>query len=331
MSKTLPDKEIKNLIGSVILGANADLINPNGIQLRLGESVLFHSTNEEKKLKAGHFLKVSPGESLIFSSLEKLDFSKATVQAHYPNCALMALITPTTTMMREGIAQVSSKIDPGFKGVLNWSLRNCASKDLTLQHAEPIFKLTFMLLSEAEHPESLYGDRKNDAYQHTSGIARSNRRLPTDIPKEKLIQSSFEKLDPRKRLEEAGYPFNHIGRELIELHGSFETVSKDVLLLKDQFNKMSDKLSEKIDEESNRLKESIQDLKAYLTERIDYVFSNRFNKSLGILIAAISLLLSLYLFIDAYSITQKQTAGILLLVAVIIALGTFYFYRKSNH
>ena len=118
---------------------------------------------------------------------------------------------------------------------------------------------------------------------------------------------------------------------IIGVHGSFETVSKDVLLLKDQFNKMSDKLSEKIDEESNRLKESIQDLKAYLTERIDYVFSNRFNKSLGILIAAISLLFSLYLFIDAYSITQKQTAGILLLVAVIIALGTFYFYRKSNH
>jgi len=35
---------------------------------------------------------------------------------------IMGLITPTTTMMREGISQVATKIDAGFKGRdLLWS------------------------------------------------------------------------------------------------------------------------------------------------------------------------------------------------------------------
>ena len=36
---------------------------------------------------------------------------------------LMALITPTTTMMREGAMNVTTKVDAGFVGQLNWGLR----------------------------------------------------------------------------------------------------------------------------------------------------------------------------------------------------------------
>src|ERR1017187_4625317 len=55
MARILSDREIKKLIGSVIIGANASLINPNGIELRLGNEVRFMSTGEKMKIPAGHF------------------------------------------------------------------------------------------------------------------------------------------------------------------------------------------------------------------------------------------------------------------------------------
>ena len=61
--------------------------------------------NEEKELGADMFLKVLPGESVTISSFEQFDFTKEAIGKVFPGCDLMALITPTTTMMREGIAQ----------------------------------------------------------------------------------------------------------------------------------------------------------------------------------------------------------------------------------
>ncbi|MGH9426072.1 MAG: hypothetical protein ACRD2L_07200, partial [Terriglobia bacterium] len=134
MAKILADRDIRNLIGSVLINADPDKINPNGIELRLGKDVLFHSTGEEKELSAGLFLKVSPGETVSISSIEQIDFRPSTAQAVFPRCMLMGLITPTTTMMREGISQVATKIDAGFRGTLNWGLRNGSTKDLILQY-----------------------------------------------------------------------------------------------------------------------------------------------------------------------------------------------------
>ena len=62
------------------------------------------------------------------------------------------------------------------------------------------------------------GERDGDRYQHTEGIKLSGRRLPADIPKSKLVEfESVTKLDPKKQLREAGYPFDHIGSELIRM------------------------------------------------------------------------------------------------------------------
>src|ERR1051326_7133359 len=120
MAKILADHEIKRLIGDVIVNGDAKLLNPNGIELRLGKNVRFHSTGDERELSAGQYLKVSPGETVIISSLEQIDFTAPTTQKHFKDSMLMGFITPTTTMMREGISQVSTKIDAGFRGNLNW-------------------------------------------------------------------------------------------------------------------------------------------------------------------------------------------------------------------
>src|SRR5207302_3715676 len=135
----------------------------------------------------GMFLQVNPGETVIISSVETIDFTADTVRGVMPDIMLMGLITPTTTMMREGISQVATKIDAGFKGILNWGLRNGSIQKLTLQYGEPIFKLTLLALDKDESPEVAYGSSGKDSYQNTDGIARSNRRIPADIPKSKIV------------------------------------------------------------------------------------------------------------------------------------------------
>src|SRR5258708_13841900 len=203
MAKILADRDIKRLVGHVLVDVDGRLLNPNGIELRLGKHVRFHSTGEEKELGPGMFLQVNPGETVIISSIETIDFTAETVQAILPNVMIMGLITPTTTMMREGISQVATKIDTGFKGILNWGLRNNSIQKLILQYGEPIFKLTIWALDPTETPDSPYGARERDTYQHTEGIRHSERRIPVDIPKSKIVSSSFERLDPKKQLKEA--------------------------------------------------------------------------------------------------------------------------------
>ena len=43
MAKILADKDIKKLLGTVVLEADSDRINPHGIEIRLGKHVLFQS------------------------------------------------------------------------------------------------------------------------------------------------------------------------------------------------------------------------------------------------------------------------------------------------
>jgi len=185
--------------------------------MRLGKHVYFQTTGEDRELGPDSFLKVRPGESVLISSYEDFRFSKETIQHIFPNCDLMAFITPTTTMMREGIMQAATKVDSGWNGHLNWGLRNSSIKDFLLGFREPIFKLTIFLLEGEEVPDIPYGQRTSDLYQGTQGILKSSRRIPVQIAKSKLVESSIERVDPTRQLQEAGYPFSHIGTELTNL------------------------------------------------------------------------------------------------------------------
>lgn len=328
MAKILADRDIRNLIGSVLINADPDKINPNGIELRLGKDVLFHSTGEEKELSPGLFLKVSPGETVSISSIEQIDFRPSTAQAVFPRCMLMGLITPTTTMMREGISQVATKIDAGFRGTLNWGLRNGSTKDLILQYGEPIFKLTVFLLEADEAPEVPYGDKATDHYQDTAGIVRSARRLPANIPNSKIVSSSFEKIDPKRQLREAGYPFDHIGSELTMLHGKFELVSKDVLLLKDQFEKRTSELSGKIEAETRTLSEKLEESRRTLLERVEVLFDRKFLRIIGIIIGAGPIMYGGVTFLRGAAVGENVVAFVAMVVGAIILLVTYALSRR---
>ncbi|MGH9816712.1 MAG: hypothetical protein ACRD6I_11595 [Candidatus Acidiferrales bacterium] len=124
MAKILADHQIRNLLGSAILNASPDCVRSNSYELRLGKKVRFDSTSEEFDIPDGHFLEIPAGEFITIASLEKLDFSREALDALQRKSQITALITPTTTMMREGFLFTTTRVDPGFRGVLNWGMLN---------------------------------------------------------------------------------------------------------------------------------------------------------------------------------------------------------------
>jgi deoxycytidine triphosphate deaminase len=309
MARILPDKDIRKLLGTVILDADERRINPNGIEIRLGKHVLFQSTDEEKELGPDLFLKVLPGESVTISSFERFDFTSEAVHKIFPGCNIMALITPTTTMMREGIMQSSTKVDSGWAGTLNWGLRNSSIRDFILGYCEPIFKLTFFLLEGDEIPDVLYGDRPEDRYQNTDGIMRSTRKIPASISAKRTVSSTMEKLDPQKQLREAGYPFSHISQELTELHGNFVAVSNDVLLLRTAITDETKKLSGKVDDSQKNV-----------LEKVESLFNVKFAQAIGVIIGCIPIMYGAFIFLKG----QGISGSLLGWVSIIAGLGILF-------
>lgn len=301
MARTLADHELRKLLGTVIQDADDKLLNPNGIELRLGQSVRFLSTGERKMIPEDGFIQVQPGETALIASLEKIDFSKPTVQQHFPHCMIQGWLTPTTTMVREGQMQAATKIDAGFKGQLNWGFRNSSYYDFTLGRGESIVKLTLELLEGAEVPEHEYGQRPNDRYQDTEGILISARKIPADIPKDRLVRSTFDKLDPKKHLREAGYPFNAIGSDLIQLHEKFEIVSGEVRAL-----------TEKIDSETKSIMKKMDETKIWVADHFDHLFTKKFIAIVAALTAIVSILYASLGFLQGWGLKQPILALIAL-------------------
>jgi len=319
MAKILADRDIKKLLDTVILNADPERINPNGIEIRLGKHVLFQSTDEEKELGPGMYLKVLPGESVTISSFENFVLTDETIGKIFPGCDLMALITPTTTMMREGIMQAATKVDSGWQGTLNWGLRNSSIRDFVLGYGEPIFKLTLFLLEGGEIPDVRYGDRTNDKYQNTQGIARSTRKIPVGIPKKNYISSSIEKLDPAKQLREAGYPFDHISTELTTLHGKFEVVSSDVAVLKDTISTEADKLSRKVDDtQKTALKE------------VENLFDRKFLSIAGAIIGSLAIMFGAVAFLQGHGINGMALGWVWLIGGLAVFLVVYLLARRKS-
>jgi deoxycytidine triphosphate deaminase len=319
VAKILADKDIRRLLGTVIQNADEKRINPNGIEIRLGKHVLFHSTDEEKELGPEMFLKVLPGETVTISSYERFDFTNEAIGKIFPGCNLVAFITPTTTMMREGIMQSSTKVDSGWAGTLNWGLRNSSIRDFVLGYCEPIFKLTFFLLEGDEVPDVLYGDRPDDRYQNAEGIVRSNRTIPVSIQPKNIISSTTEKIDPQKQLREAGPPFNYISQELTALHGKFEVVSSDVLLLKSAITEETKKLSDKVD-----------DSQKTVLEKVESLFNQKFLQVAGAIVGCLSIMFAALTFLKDHGITGSSLGWVALIGGFSVLLVIYLLTRKPT-
>ena len=329
MGRILPDKEIRPLLERVIIGASPDCVRHNSYELRLGSEVKFDSTGEEEEIPEGYFLEIQPGDFVTISSWEKLDFTREAFAALGKNTNLMGLITPTTTMMREGFLFTTTKVDPGFRGDLNWGIRNSSIKAVRLKRGERLFKLTLYELGEDEVPEKLYGEEERDSYQNAEGIMPSARMIPADIPESKIVRRSERKVDPTKELLEAGHPFSHIGTGLINLHGKFEIVSKDVLLLKEQFEQRTSELSSKIETETRTLSKKLEDSGKTLLEKVEALFDKKFLRIAGVLIGAIPLMYGGVMFLQGTGVGGKALAFVAVSVGAVILFLTYLLSRKA--
>jgi deoxycytidine triphosphate deaminase len=337
MANVLPDREIKALLGKAIIGGSPDCIRINSYEVRLGHKARFDSTGEQVEIPDGNFLEIEPGDFVAVESLEGFDLSAETTKALGKANGIFAWITPTTTMMREGFLFASTKVDAGYKGNLNWGIRNSSVKTVKLQQGEHLFKLTFIELTAGEKPDRFYGEDKSDHYQGTAGIKESARMIPADIPDRMVVRRSQRKLDPIKQLTQAGYPFNHIGTELIELQGKFEVVSKDVALVKNGFENLQKVLGEKIEKETGTLSQSINNLGEKIDGKISKTFSEQFGlyfdqrmqRVIGILASLGAFALALYKGVIQPASPKMQVLG-LLGFGVLVLAATFLLTRSSR-
>jgi deoxycytidine triphosphate deaminase len=333
MANVLPDREIKGLLGSAILDGSESCIRVNSYEVRLGNRAKFDSTGEEVQIPNGHFLEIEPGDFVTIESLEGFDLSVSTLKSLGKPNGVFAWITPTTTMMREGFLFASTKVDAGYKGHLNWGIRNSSVKTIKLQQGEHLFKLTLIELSEGERPDRFYGDDRQDQYQGTSGIRDSARMIPANIPDTHIIRRAQQKIDPLKQLTQAGYPYNHIGTELIALQGKFEIVSKDVAAMKDMF----DGLGKKIDKESDSLNASLQALPEKIDKGIREAFSDQFHlhfdqrmqRTIGIIFTLAAFAAALYKGV-IQGASQKAQFFSLIGLGVLLFIATLALTRSSK-
>lgn len=137
------------------------------------------------------------------------------------------------------------------------------------------------------------------------------------------MSSSFGLLDPKKQLQEAGYPFNHIGTELTELHGKFEIVSKDVAKIQDEFHKRTVELSDKIVSESKTVFDKIEETKNSISEKMEWLFSRKFQQMAGVVITVLTLLFGVYSFLEKSA--PGSVATIIIMLVVGFATGAIFF------
>ena len=156
MAELLNDVEIRRILGTVIKDGVETSVRPNSYVLRLGSAGEFLTTGKEFSLgdepgkKKG--IKVSPGESVALTAREGIDFTRKTVQEHFPDCDLHAFISPTTDLQREGVVAPTTQIDAGYEGTLNWTLSNSSSEERRFVYEERLFRLAILKLAWASGP-----------------------------------------------------------------------------------------------------------------------------------------------------------------------------------
>lgn len=239
MPTVLNDRELLQLLGTVIVDGDASCIRPNAYVLRLGATGEFLNTGKEFDIgsdKKG--LRIQPGHSVGVTAFETLDFRRETVHKFYPNHDLHAIVSPTTDLSREGIVAQTTQVDAGFYGTLNWTFTNTSSDERRFVYKERIYRVTILRLENGETPEHLYaGD-----YQEQTGYVRSRRSGPPVGMKDTDWETGQIKGGPQDILDDlirSGYPWHGLGLRLKEIDQQFLSVTNEYALIHDSISRLS--------------------------------------------------------------------------------------------
>ena len=265
MAELLNDHEIKKILGSVIKEGDERSVRPNSYVLRLGPTGEFLTTGKEFNLgpapseKKG--IKVSPGQSVALTSFERIDFTRETVEKHFPDCDLHALISPTTDLQREGVVAPTTQVDAGYQGTLNWTLSNSSSEERRFVYRERLFRLAIFKLAKGERPDALY----EGAYQGREGYVRSERRgapagmRATDWEDSTTAEGPDALLD---RVIKSGFPWNALGTRLKAIDEQFQTVTHEYAEIHDSIGRLEkevEKATKAQDGITDQIREVVRD------------------------------------------------------------------------
>lgn len=133
-------------------------LQPNSIDLRIGTSFyipeswhltergrealdpdyLIKSQNQEHlklvKIKPGQFFEILPGESVLVSSMEKIELNSGDI---------MAVLYPRSSMIRRGFVVQGGVVDVMYKGQLVIPVMNASNHNLKLFVGERAYQLLF--------------------------------------------------------------------------------------------------------------------------------------------------------------------------------------------
>lgn len=260
MATILNDREIKKLLGTVIIGGDDACIKPNGYVLRLGGAGEFINTGKKftigTKKKKG--ICVPPGQSVGITARETLDFSEETVKKLYPGKALHGIVSLVTDLLREGVSALTAQVDAGYKGTLNWTLVNTSNADRKYTYEEKIYRLTILMLDEGEKPESFYAGN----YQSQTGYVGSTRRGAPIGMKASEWETAYSKDGPEVLLDnliKSGYPWNILGTRLKEIDGQFQEITEEYGKIYERLAESEAKILKALKEEvSNEISESFK-------------------------------------------------------------------------
>ena len=233
MATLLNDKEIKRLLGCVIVDGDPSCVRPNSYILRLGGTGEFLNAGKEFTLgKTKKGLKIQPGHSVALTAFETLDFRRDTVHKLYPDHDLHAIISPNTDLSREGIVAPTTQVDAGYFGTLNWTVSNTSSEERRFVFKERLFRLTILKLGPGETPEKPY----EGSYQAQTGYIRSNRTgAPVGMRSEEWVDSNVDG-GPEQLLEnliKSGYPWHVLGQRFKIIDEQFKTVTNEYAEIQD--------------------------------------------------------------------------------------------------
>jgi VIT1/CCC1 family predicted Fe2+/Mn2+ transporter len=144
-----------------------------------------------------------------------------------------------------------------------------------------------------------------------------------------LIASTFGQLDPKKQLREAGYPFDHIGTELMNLHGKFEVVSADVRVMKQEFQERTGELASTIERETHTLSERLEDARKSVLDRVEALFDKKFYRVIGVIIGAVPIMYGGVVFLQQ-SLSGVAVAYVAVLAGVVVLIVTAIVSGRSD-
>lgn len=316
MAIILGDKELKKLLGSVIINGDESCIRPNAYVLRLGAKGEFQNTNTAFNIgsqdKKG--IKLASGHAAGLSSHEQLDFRRETVYKIYPKCDLFAYLSPVTDLSREGITTHTTQVDVGFHGILSWTIKNTSNEENQFLFKEKLYRLTiFKLDQNEERPEKPYeGD-----YQGKTDYVRSTRKGAPRGMKENEWATSHVDGSPEdhlKNLISSGFPWNILGKQLNLIDGDLKTVTEEY---------------SKIDDSLRNLSKEVEGLPKMVEDKITQK-KPELILALGTLIVFL-LGIGITIFTNDQAVNFIGNFGPFVGIGImVLALGLFWFIRKRK-